>query len=75
MKTKIVICSDQEKRKQLSSNQTIEDKKYMTYQEFCKKYYFDYQEDAIYYLMKKYQIHLDVAKDILKNMRYLEKKN
>lgn len=74
MKTKIIICPNEEKRKQLLSNHNLENKKYLTYQEFKNNYYYEYDHRALYYLMKKYGFHIDVAKVYLNNMLYIEEK-
>ena len=43
-------------------------------QELIKKYYFTYDEKAIYYLMKNYNLNREIAGIYLKNMYYVENK-
>lgn len=47
---------------------------FMNPNEFISNYFFTYEEDAIYYLMKKYQYKYDVAKVYLDNLIYVEDK-
>ena len=44
--------------------------KLMTKDEFINHYFFTYQEEAIYYLMKKYQFTNNNAKIYLENIKY-----
>lgn len=46
--------------------------KFMTKDEFFRKYYFDYNERAYFYLQNKYHYHLDVCKLYLENLYYIE---
>jgi len=46
--------------------------KLMSFDEIAKKLLFDYDDDAIIYLMDKYQLKLEVSKVYLKNMYYIE---
>ena len=41
-------------------------------QELIKKYYFTYDEKAIYHLMKNYNLNREIAGIYLKNMYYVE---
>lgn len=45
---------------------------FLTKEELLKKYYFSYDENAIYYLMNKYNLNIEVANIYLKNMYYIE---
>jgi len=81
---KLIICPNQEKIKileELSTKKELLNIKFMTKDEFINNYYFSYNEDAIYYLMTKYNLHIDVAKLYLKylyviddNKKYKNKK-
>lgn len=56
---------------ELDTLDKIIDIKIMTKEEFRKKFYFDYDVEALVYLTNKYQIKIDVAKVYLENMAYL----
>lgn len=43
--------------------------------EFIKRFYFDYNEEAVYYLMNKYKIKEDIALTYLKNIYYVSDRN
>lgn len=47
----------------------------MTKQELIKKFYFFYDEKAVYYLIKNYKISEDIARVYLDNLYYIENKN
>ena len=49
--------------------------KIMSMDEVRRKIYFDYDMDAILYLIKKYKIKIDIAKTYLENMYYLTENN
>ena len=68
---KLIICPNDIKMKLLSkANEEKElfDIKFITKREYLNKYYFSYDERALYRLMDKYNLHIDVAKVYL---RYL----
>ena len=44
----------------------------MTKKEYLDNYYFSYDDDAIYYLMKKYNLNIDVCKVYLKNLYVID---
>ena len=48
--------------------------KFMTISEFLHKYYFDYDENTIAYIMDKYNIRYDIAKEYIDNLYYIEDK-
>jgi len=48
--------------------------KFMSLEEFIKKYTFDYDNKTIYYLMKKYSINYDTAVIYLENLYYISDK-
>lgn len=75
MKSKLIICSNDEKiklLKELNKNKEIKDIKFMTKEEYIKNYFFDYDNDTLYYLMNKYNYNLDVCKVYLKNMLVID---
>ena len=52
MKTTLYIVNHSYKEKMLKENKFLDNKKYMSLEEFKKSYLFDYDEEAIYYLQK-----------------------
>ena len=48
--------------------------KFMSLEEFIKKYIFDYDNETIYNVMKNYNINLDTALIYLKNLYYISDK-
>lgn len=58
--------------KEVRNKNEFVDVKFMTIDEFRKKYYFTYGNETIYYLMKKYNYKYDVAKVYLNNIYYLK---
>lgn len=74
---KIIVCPNEEKNrllKEFNSYSNLVSVKFMTKEEYLKKYFFDYDEEAIFYLMKHYGFHLDVAKVYLKNLYVIDEK-
>ena len=69
---KIIICPNETKIDILENNNDLNELKFMTKQEFINNYYYEYDDKAIYYLMKKYNLNIDVAKVYLKNMLYID---
>ena len=67
-KGKLIICPHEEKMKILSSRK-LEDgfinTRFMTKEEFFQHYFYTYDIDLYYYLMKTYNWHLDVVKEYL----------
>ena len=59
----IIICSKNSKEQLLKSMKKLLNVKFFTMDEFIKNYCFDYDEKAILYLIKKYNI-----LSILRNM-------
>lgn len=49
--------------------------KFMSKKQFLAKYYFDYDINAVYYLMNKYNVNEDVALIYLNNLYYVENKD
>ena len=58
--------------KKLNESSNFYDVKIMSKQELLSKYYYSYNEKAIYYLMDKYNINLDTALTYLKNLYYIQ---
>lgn len=46
--------------------------KFMNIKEFLHKYYFDYDDDTITYIVNKYNVRYDIAKEYLDNLYYIE---
>lgn len=70
-KTKLIVCPNEEKLKILLLNNDSKEFspiKFMTKKEFLNNYYFSYDDDAIYYLMNKYNYNIDVCKVYLNNL-------
>lgn len=71
----LVVCPMEEKNKillQLQQEKKLHDVKFMTKEEFKENYYFSYNENALFYLLKKYHYHLDVAKIYLENLYFID---
>ena len=74
-KSKLIICPNEEKLKillSLNNDKSIHPIKFMTKKEYLDNYYFSYDDDAIYYLMKKYNLNIDVCKVYLKNLYVID---
>ena len=74
-KNKLIICPNEEKLnilKDLENNKSLHNYKFMTKKEFLNNYYFSYDENALYYLMKKYNYNIDVCKVYLKNLYVID---
>lgn len=71
MKTTLYIVNHSYKEKMLKENKFLDNKKYMSLEDFKKSYLFDYDEEAIYYLMKSRNIKYDIAKNYIDNMYFL----
>lgn len=69
--TLIITNNKSDVIKYISSLNSIVDIKVMTPNELIRNYYFDYDEQAIYYLMNKYNMKCDIAKIYIKNMYYI----
>lgn len=71
----IIVCPNEEKNKiliQLSNDKNFYNIRFMTKEEFKNNYFFSYNEEALSYLMEKYNYSLDVAKVYLENLYILE---
>lgn len=72
---KIIICPNEEKLNilnDLSNSNNLHTIKFMTINEFINNYFFSYKKDALYYLMKKYNLNIDVAKVYLNNLYFID---
>ena len=75
MQEKIIICPNSEKMKilyKLREDNNLYNIKFMTKNEFISNYYFDITDDIVFYLMKKYNLHIDVVKAYLNNLYLIE---
>ena len=68
----IIICNNKQKEYLLRNNKTLSNNKYYTLSEFIKNLYFDYDYKAILYVIKKYNVKYDIAKEYLDNLIYVE---
>ena len=71
MHNKLIICPNSEKLKilsKLSKDNNIYNIKFMSKSEFISNYYYKFDEKSIFYLMKKYNLHIDVAKVYLNSL-------
>ena len=72
---KIIICPNVQKLnilERLNNNKVLHNIKFMTKNEFMSNYFFSYNDDAIYYLMNKYNFNVDVAKVYLNNLYVID---
>ncbi len=65
---KLIICPNDTKLQLLGNNNELTNIKYMTKREYLSKYYFSYDDKALYYLMDKYNLNVDVVKVYLNNL-------
>ena len=72
---KLIISPNDIKMKLLSLDNELSNVKYMTKEEYLNKYYFSYDERALYYLMDKYDLNIDVAKVYLNNLYVIDINN
>jgi len=74
-KSKLIICPNEEKLKillELNNSKELNPIKFMTKNEFFNNYYFSYNDETIYYLMKKYHFNIDVCKVYLNNLYVID---
>lgn len=72
----IIITSSVNKKNLLKKiNKELINIKIYSINEFNKLYYFDYNEETIYYVMSKYNIKYEIAKIYIDNMYYIEDKS
>lgn len=75
MSNKIIITSHTNKINLLKKlNTSLNNIKIYTLEEFNRLYYFDYNEQTIYYIMNKYNVIYEIAKIYLNNLYYIENK-
>ena len=71
----LMVCPNATKIKILNE-QMQDDKlyniKFMTKEEFKNNYFYSYDDETLYYLLKKYNYNLDVAKIYLKNLYVID---
>lgn len=65
---KLIICPNDTKLQLLGNNNELTNIKYMTKSEYLSKYYFSYDDKALYYLIDKYNLNIDVAKVYLNSL-------
>ncbi len=74
----LIICPSTYKNEileYLTNNKLIINIKIMTFNEYLKNYYFDYDIKTIKYLYDKYHMKIDNIKEILNNLYYIENKD
>jgi len=71
----IIITNEKNKEYILKNVKKLTTTKFFTLEQFLKKYYFDYDEKTLFYLINKYKISYDLALIYLKNMQFLEDKH
>ena len=70
MKTTLYIVNHSYKERMLKENKNLINNKYMSLEEFKKSYLFDYDEEAIYYVMKTRHVKYNIAKNYIDNMYF-----
>ena len=68
LEKKIIICPNEEKIRLLKKDTLIQNRKFMTIQEFINNFYFSYDERTLYYCIEKYHYDIDVLKVYLNNL-------
>lgn len=71
MKTTLYIVDHSLKKQMLTSVNQLVNHKYMTMDELKKAYVFDYDDEAIYHIMKTRNVKYDIAKNYIENMYFL----
>ena len=66
----LIICSKNDK-KMINELHILKPIKVMTMDEFIKNYFYDYNENAIIYLMNEYKINYEIAKEYIDNTYYV----
>ena len=77
MKRKVIICPNEEKirrLKEMNQDSSFCDVKFYTKNEFLEKYYFFYDKEIYFYLIRKYHFHIDVIKTYLDSLYGIEDK-
>lgn len=71
----LIICPNAEKTKildRLNKDKNLYNIKFMTKEEYKKNYFYTYDENALYYLLTKYNYNLDVVKVYLQNLYVID---
>lgn len=71
----LIICPNNIKEdilKYLNEHKLLYSIKFMDINEYKKKYLFDYDFDTTYYLVNKYDLTIDNAKNIINNLYYID---
>ena len=68
---KIIIIKDNQKESFLKNIKTIINFKLITLSDLKKNYYYDYDNEALYYICKKYNVIYDVSKRYLESIYYI----
>lgn len=69
----LIICQ-KEQKENIIFNKKFKNIKAMSFEEFIKKFMFDYDERAIIYIMNKYNVKYEIALKYLKNIYYIKDK-
>lgn len=70
----LIVTEDEYKKyilKELDSKSKILNINFISKSEFIKRFYFDYDERAVYYLMNKYNLKEDIVRIYLNNIIYI----
>ena len=70
----IVITNGSNKKnilKKLSENKLLYNIKFYTFKELKKQIFFDYNNEALEYIMAKYKVSFNIAKIYIENLYYL----
>ena len=73
----IIVCELNYKRqllKKISEMKLLINIKFLTLDELYKNYFFSYNEETIYYIMKKYNYNYEFSLEVLDNLKYIEEK-
>ena len=71
----IIITTSQNKKKITRTNKTLNNIKIYEINEFKKKYFFDYNKKAIFYIMSKYNVNCEIAEIYINNLYYIDDKD
>ena len=72
----LIVCPNDLKNiilEQLSEEKKIIDVKFLDLNEYRKRWFFDYDTEAVRFVMKRNNISIDNAKELLQNLYYVEK--
>ena len=73
----IIVCSNNEKKnllKKLNESDKLLPIKFLSKSDFIKALTFSYDEKTLYYVRKKYNVKIEVAKEYLDNIYYVSDK-